>query len=1720
MEKKLKNIFIKFLCMAVFITAMTVICVHAEANTQNPSPSIGVQDLTVSRGSYGTLSVTVKDFTAVAGMEFSIHYDENLFTDLSYWQSWLAPNATMDVNITTPGEIKCSFLDVEGINGSGELLCLSFRVPESMPIGTYSIQITVGDVYDTEMSPVNVKKQSGKISVVKESVSESNIEFFTEISSDEIKSGDTFTYTLYGGWTEGLSGGNFICEYDRDFLELQEISLGEVLKTSTAITSVNSEKAGYIKVSHGDIYPISENYGETYLTLNFKAKNNVSGDTEIRFTANGLVSSNMSDLKTSEIKNTIHIIDREKAPKEALVYLQYDEEKSTRKKYVVDVVIDSASGVAAGDFVVNYTTWILNCVQVDIDEAVSNAPGAYLITKEDTSQGEVRFSYVNTDPFTEAQAILSLTFEVTPWFSGDVTVDLTGKGVVNKGFENLDVTYESLTRYIDSTPLYIHDYTFLLESSSLTYNGKEQKPVVTNSGGLKENVDYTVTYVDNVSVGWGNVYIEGIGDYEGTIYLSFYISPDTIENKQIQLEYESIAYDGSEKRPSVQIPDLDPSTDYDVVYSNNVYAGQATVIVRGKGNYTGEVFCPFEITPASIKKESIHIDYETTFYNGTEKQPDVQILGLVQNVDYEVVYSNNVNVGTATVTIKGKGNYGDEAVYTFEIKPVDINNKVINLDYDSTVYAGSAKKPSVEIYGLNQNIDYEVVYENNVNVGTATVTVRGKGNYTGEAVVTFEIVAANIADKVALLSYETVIYDGLAKLPSVQIDGLTENKDYEVVYKDNVNAGTATVTVKGKGNYTGVVVRTFAITAADINDQLIHLEYATTVYDGTAKEPSVQITGLKQNTDYEVVYKNNVNVGTATVTVRGKGNYTGQVVLTFTITAADIAEKEVSLSYETVVYDGAEKTPVVQVAGLTENSDYEVIYENNKDVGTASVTVKGKGNYTGAVVRTFAITAADIAEKEITLSYETVIYEGLAKKPSVQIDGLNQNVDYEVVYENNINVGTATVTVSGKGNYTGVVTLTFTITPESIANKDITLSYESVTYDGTAKTPSVNISGLTENIDYEVVYENNVNAGTATVTVSGRGNYSGEVELTFTIETADVYYQLNNLEYYTTVYDGSAKEPSVQIIGLNQNVDYEVFYENNINAGTATVTVNGIGNYTGQVVLTFNIIPAEITDKDITLSYESVTYDGTEKKPSVIIDGLTENIDYEVIYENNINAGWATVTVKGKGNYTGRDALPFLITVADINDRLIDLDYDTVAYDGTAKTPGVQIDGLVQGVDYEVIYGDNVDVGTATVMVIGRGNYTGEVVLTFTITVVNINNQVIHLGYDTTLYDGTAKEPSVQIDGLTENKDYEVVYKDNVNAGTASVTVKGKGNYTGQVVLTFAITAADIAEKEITLSYETVVYDGTEKTPGVQVAGLTENSDYEVIYENNKDAGTASVTVRGKGNYTGVIVLTFEITSADIGEIGFELTETEFEYDGKEKCPKVTTNSSFIEGIDYEVTYTNNIEVGTAIVEIRGINNCAGTVLLEFTIKEQVKPTLPFVDVSEGKWYYNAVKWVFERGLLTGTSDTEFSPNDPMTRGMLVTVLYRMEGRPEVLTGNKFPDVNVKKYYASAITWASEQNIVSGYSNGKFGPEDSITREQLAKVLYLYADYKGYDVTAKESLSAFNDASNVSSYAKKYMQWAVAEGLIKGSNGKLKPKGEATRAEIAAILKRFVENYN
>lgn len=177
-----------------------------------------------------------------------------------------------------------------------------------------------------------------------------------------------------------------------------------------------------------------------------------------------------------------------------------------------------------------------------------------------------------------------------------------------------------------------------------------------------------------------------------------------------------------------------------------------------------------------------------------------------------------------------------------------------------------------------------------------------------------------------------------------------------------------------------------------------------------------------------------------------------------------------------------------------------------------------------------------------------------------------------------------------------------------------------------------------------------------------------------------------------------------------------------------------------------------------------------------------------------------------------------------------------------------------------------------------------------------------------------------------------------------------------------------------------------------------------------------------------------------------------------------------------------------------------------------------FNDVSANDWFASAVDYVTGKGMMNGTADNTFSPKANTTRGMVVTVLYRLENQPSTSAAS-FTDVASGAYYANAVAWANANGIVSGYGSGKFGPNDKVTREQLAAILYRYAQYKKYDVSGAKSLDGYTDAQSVSSYAVPALQWANAAGIVTGKSGsKLDPKGNATRAEVAAMLMRFCEN--
>ena len=234
--------------------------------------------------------------------------------------------------------------------------------------------------------------------------------------------------------------------------------------------------------------------------------------------------------------------------------------------------------------------------------------------------------------------------------------------------------------------------------------------------------------------------------------------------------------------------------------------------------------------------------------------------------------------------------------------------------------------------------------------------------------------------------------------------------------------------------------------------------------------------------------------------------------------------------------------------------------------------------------------------------------------------------------------------------------------------------------------------------------------------------------------------------------------------------------------------------------------------------------------------------------------------------------------------------------------------------------------------------------------------------------------------------------------------------------------------------------------------------------------------------------------------------------DVKIKSVKWTTSDSKIATVSSSGVVTG-VKEGTVTITATTTDGSNKKATCKVTIT-------PFKDVDASYWGYSAIKYMYDRRYVSGTSTAIFSPEMKITRGMVVTILHNMEGKPYISGTSKFPDVqNSKEYYYNAVKWASANNIVSGYSSGKnkgkFGPDDLITREQLAVILWKYSQYKGKYKNVTADYSKFSDSKNISDFAKKGMNWAVGAGVITGSNGKLIPQGTATRAEAVSMIYKY-----
>ena len=392
-------------------------------------------------------------------------------------------------------------------------------------------------------------------------------------------------------------------------------------------------------------------------------------------------------------------------------------------------------------------------------------------------------------------------------------------------------------------------------------------------------------------------------------------------------------------------------------------------------------------------------------------------------------------------------------------------------------------------------------------------------------------------------------------------------------------------------------------------------------------------------------------------------------------------------------------------------------------------------------------------------------------------------------------------------------------------------------------------------------------------------------------------------------------------------------------------------------------------------------------------------------------------------------------------------------------------------------------------------------------------------------------------DGKAESPEYKFVLTvidpnaKSSDAGVASVKVAGVEAAAGTAENSFSVTLPAGTEVtadsfEITLSDSKATLTGPAKgEDGVWTFTVTAedgvtSKTYTVTVSfteapKSNDAGVSSITVAGFKAVAGANnSYTVTVPYGTVVQTGSFVIVT--------RHPRATVSALTNTRNIWSFTVTAEDGVTTAVYTVT-VNAAAlpepitpGVDNKKPASKPEVK--LPFTDVSTSDWFYDDVAFVYENGLFSGTDSRSFSPNASMTRAMLVTVLYRLEGEPTVTGRSSFTDVRSGAYYEKAVIWAAANGIVTGTDSTSFSPDAKVTREQLAEILYRYAQYRKLDTDASAKLNSFTDADSVSAYASEALGWAVSEGLINGASGKLMPKGDATRAQVAAILHRFVKN--
>ena len=1136
------------------------------------------------------------------------------------------------------------------------------------------------------------------------------------------------------------------------------------------------------------------------------------------------------------------------------------------------------------------------------------------------------------------------------------------------------------------------------------------------------------------------------------------ITPKSIntEDQKITVsDPQGHVYDGNPHQEVLVVRDaeldktLKSGKDYDVYYSTKDFTnvGEITITITGKGNYVGAVNKTYSITKRQVTLTS---EGGSKPYDGTpltrpnvtvggdgfvtDEVTSVQAIGTVTEVkDSPVTNAIEYTVGT-------KFNINNYEISmtegTLSITPKSINPDDQNMsvsDPQGHVYDGLEHKEELEVKDIFRDVillagtDYDVEYSTKdfTNVGKITITITGKGNYTGTFDRTYEITPATLT---VTTPSANKVYDGTPLTAEGTISGFvnketatftTTGSQTEVGSSSNTYSIEWNGTAKSSNYKISETVGTLTVTENE-NEIVVTTKHSSYTYDGLAHGTEVTVSNLPKgySLDKATSSATATDVTTAieatcdTLVIKnaeGK-DVTNNLKITkvpgsITITPATLT---VTTPSANKVYDGTPLTADGTISGFvnketatftTTGSQTEVGNSKNTYSIKWNGTAKSTNYQISEAVGTLTVTQQSIDPEDPENNYNGVtinnpsnsVYDGKEHKWSPAVTdkegkALVEGTDYEVAYSTSDfrNVtGTITVTITGIGNYTGTVTRTYEITPKTYT---VTTESAKKVYDGTALTAGGKIEGIVdgENVEFKVT-GSQTNKGTSKNTYSLKWNGSAIEtnyalaseaigDLTVTEQTIDPgkdpdnpnpnYSGVTINKPSNKVYDGKEHKWSPAVADKEGNAlvegkDYEVAYstEDFTNVtGTITVTITGIGNYTGTVTRTY-----EITPKTYTVTTESAkkVYDGTALTAGGKIEGI---VDGEVVVvhttgsqtevgstPNTYKLEWKKASSK---NYKLKeDSIGTLTVTEQTIDPGKDPDNPNPNYSGvTINNPSNSVyDGkehkwspavtdkegnaLVEGTDYEVAYStsDFTNVtGTITVTITGIGNYTGTVTRTYEITP---KAYTVTTESAKKVYDGTALTAGGKIEGIVDGETVEFT-----TTGSRTVEGTSKNTYSlkwnGSAIQTnyklakesigdLTVTPKSIIPDEpntpddkktgITVSNpKDSKYDGQEHREVLTVKDtktgkdLIANKDYTLVYSDDLvNAGTVTIKVSGLGNYSGSFTKTYKITKRLVTLTSATVSKT---YDGQALTNTSITVSGdgFVEGegASYEVTGT------------------------------------------------------------------------------------------------------------------------------------------------------------------------------------------------------------------------